>query len=252
MTVLVGVRCSDGVVIGADSMATSTAGVFPLVQLPANEKIQIFSDEIIVAATGAVGLSQRLMVHVEAAIQGNVFKNLKTSECIGNISQRFMQDCQKTAVPFNPQHGIGFGALLAATIKGEACLVEYDTRGFQPELKLGKLFFVSMGSGQTLAEPFLAFVARVLWKETVPTVDQAKFGVFWALHHAIRYAPGGVGGDIKLASLRQAEGKWKAQMIDTEEAGEYIAELEQHISEFATKRIEEAEAKKVPTPPPQQ
>jgi hypothetical protein len=43
------------------------------------------------------------------------------------------------------------------------------TYDFQPEIKRGKLFFVSMGSGQPLADPFLAFVKRVLWKDqTVP------------------------------------------------------------------------------------
>jgi hypothetical protein len=64
------------------------------------------------------------------------------------------------------------------------------TYDFQPEIKRGKLFFVSMGSGQPLADPFLAFVKRVLWKDQTPTVDAAKIGVYWALSHTIDCASG--------------------------------------------------------------
>jgi hypothetical protein len=42
VTVLVGVRCTDGVVIGADSIATSAMGQLPLIHLESEPKIQIF------------------------------------------------------------------------------------------------------------------------------------------------------------------------------------------------------------------
>ena len=55
MTILVGVKCTDGVVIGSDSIATSSAGPQPVMQIRSNDKIHIFRDKVIVAATGAVG-----------------------------------------------------------------------------------------------------------------------------------------------------------------------------------------------------
>lgn len=60
MTIIVGVRCTDGIVIGADSIATSAMGIQPLIHLQSNSKLHIFSDNVIVAATGAVGHTQRL------------------------------------------------------------------------------------------------------------------------------------------------------------------------------------------------
>jgi 20S proteasome alpha/beta subunit len=58
VTVLVGVRCSDGVVIGADGIATSSMGAAPLIHLEADPKIRLFSDTVIMATTGSVGYAQ--------------------------------------------------------------------------------------------------------------------------------------------------------------------------------------------------
>lgn len=222
-------------------------------QIPSNSKIRIFSDQVIVAATGAVGLSQRLDFHVEAAVKGSVFRNLKTLECATNISTRFLTDCQKSFVGSHPQFGgINFGAVLGALVENKPCLVEYATTDFQPEVKQGKLFFVSMGSGQSLADPFLAFISRVLWNNAIPTVKDAKFGVYWVLDHTIKLAPGGVGGPIKIAVLQSVDGKWKAEELpEIQEQAEYISELEAHIGSFAQKAIQNAQTSPIPGPPTQ-
>jgi hypothetical protein len=141
--------------------------------------------------------------------------------------------------------------MIAAIHGGQPFLVEYDTANFQPEIKEGKTFFVSMGSGQMLADPFLAFVARVMWGSTMPTVADAKFGVYWALKHAITLAPGGVGGPIVIATLEKNEANWvAAEMAENQELEQYIADLEQHIGAFARKSISEAPAAPIPVPEP--
>ena len=139
MTVLVGVKCTDGIVIGADSMATSTAGFRPVVQIPSNSKINLFNNNIIVAATGAVGLSQRLCQHVNDAVKGGVFTGSR-HDCITNLSRRVLMDFGNSFVQPNPQFGLGFGALVAAPIGGEPCLIEYGSTDFQPEVKEDRLF----------------------------------------------------------------------------------------------------------------
>lgn len=249
MTVVVGVRCVDGVVIGADSMATSSHGAQPLMQIETNNKIKI-SENVIVAPTGAVGFAQRLMSHVDAAIKGSVFKNLDWREGSTNIPRRFLEDLQKTFTQSHPQVGLGFGALMAATFKDVPYLIEYATTDFQPEVRDGSLFYASMGSGQPLADPFLAFVVRVLWKGEMPTVDIGKLGVHWVLDHAIRLAPGMVGAPIHLATLRKVDGKWVAEeLLDTSEGAQFVQLLEKHIAEFATGGIDAASGEKPPAPP---
>src|SRR5207244_4889228 len=109
--------------------------------------------------------------------------------------------------------GVNFGALLAMVVQDIPYLVEFDSVGFQPELKEGKHFYVTMGSGQVLADPFLAFIKRVLWKETMPDVERAKIGVYWELKHTCGQAVGMVGGDLKLGVLRKQGGDWKASVL---------------------------------------
>lgn len=73
MTVLVGVRCTDGVVIGADSAATSAAGNTHLLKL-ASDKIVIVGDRVIVAGTGQIGLGQRFADQVKQAHDAKLFQ----------------------------------------------------------------------------------------------------------------------------------------------------------------------------------
>jgi 20S proteasome alpha/beta subunit len=164
VTVLVGVRCTDGAVIGADSIATSSVGQMPLIQIQFDGKIRIFGERVIVATTGAIGFSQRLHQHVEAAVNGNVFRNFDTRRCTTNITSRFIGDLTESKVFNHPSEGIRFGALIAAACAEGPFLAEFATTDFQPEIKSPELFFVTMGSGQLLADPFIAFVSKVLWQ----------------------------------------------------------------------------------------
>jgi hypothetical protein len=248
VTVLVGVRCIDGVVIGSDSIATSSMGQFPLIHLQYDGKIEIFSESVIVATTGAIGYSQRLHYHVKEAIRGHVFKNYDSRECTNNISKRFLTELGNSMANWHPQEGVRFGALIAANLKDGPCLAEFGTNDFQPEIKGEKIFFVSMGSGQMLADPFLSFVSRVLWKGKMPTVDDGKLGVHWVLDHTIKLAPGKVGPPIRLATLRKLGEQWVAKEQDTQESAQYISELEGYIGKFMTAPIETAKPEPIPEP----
>jgi ATP-dependent protease HslVU (ClpYQ) peptidase subunit len=251
VTVLVGVRCSDGVVIGADSAATSSAGQFPVMDLPYDGKIRIFQDNIIVAASGPVGHCQRLHAHVEEAIAGGVFKMPKLRECIANISKRVLTDFQNSMVQMHPTEGLRFGALIATVHTNEPFLAEYSGINFQPEIKKDSLFFVSLGSGQILADPFLAFVSRVMWQNAIPTVEDATFGVYWVLDHTIKLASGKVRGPPHLVTLKKVDGAWVAKEQDTQEAAEYTTALEKYIGGFAPQGpIDAEQAEPIPQPKP--
>jgi len=249
VTVLVGVKCIDGVVIGADSMATSAMGPHPLVQLLSDDKIQQIGDRVILATTGSVGLGQRLKAIIEKHWESKGFTG-PCLQCMATISGNTVRAFHESGVPRNQQNGLGFGALLAAVVEDKPYLCEFGTLDFQPEIKQGRLFSVSMGSGQLLADPFLAFVSRVLWNNTLPNVDLAKIGVYWVLNHTIQYAPGGVGHPIKLGVVKKQSGKWTASVAeDTQEQDQFIAELESRIKCSPKDSIESAPASALPQPP---
>ena len=107
MTILVGVRCTNGAVIGADSMATSSIGQQRLIQILSDDKINIIDNKIIIACSGAVGLSQRFRAVVKAAWDPpkKLFQK-SCYECIREITRAALQDFEHTGVPrLPPQQG---------------------------------------------------------------------------------------------------------------------------------------------------
>lgn len=250
MTVLVGVRCTDGVVVGADSVATSAMGNNMLLQIQ-TDKLFIVGDRIIVAGTGSVGLGQRFHNVLQKAWSDKVFSK-PCWDCLRQLTTSALQDFGSTGVQQRPPIGIGFGALLAAPLDDKAQLVEFGSADLQPEMKDGKVHFVSMGSGQMLADPFVAFISRVLWKGEPPDVKAGMFGVYWALDHTIKYAPGGVGPPIKLAVLQRRKGQWNARLLEEDELQEqaqHIAQIEDRFGSRPAQAINEATVEPPPVPP---
>ncbi|HEY2009511.1 MAG TPA: hypothetical protein VGH23_11010 [Rhizomicrobium sp.] len=251
MTVIVGVRCSDGIVIGADSAATFAAGHQPLMKHD-SDKLQIVDNRLIIATTGSVGLAQRFRAVVDVANKHNIF----AKDCLAavtHLARETILNFQNTHIHRDAHMGWGLGAFVGGVFKDGVELVEFPWTDFQPEVKTGKLFFGSMGSGQMLADPFLSFVSRVMWQDKQPTVDVARFGVHWALSHTIDCAPGGVGHPIKLATLSQKGGQWGCRLLEEQELQEqaqYIQAIEEYMRNYAKTGIESAEAAPPPPPPP--
>ncbi len=248
MTVLVGVKCTDGVVIGADSSATSSAGRNPVVPVP-TDKLAVIGDRIILAGTGSVGLGQRFHNIVSHHWDQKEFQK-PCVECTKSLAANGIQDFQSTGVRQDQHQGFNYGALLGAIFDDRPHLIEFGLLDMQPEIRDGGLFFVSMGSGQLLADPFLAFISRVLWKNESPNVKQAIFGVYWALEHTIKYAPGGVGQPTKISVLQRVNGHWLAEVLSDDllaEQSQHIDTMEEHIAVYPSAMFEEAEEA---TPPP--
>jgi len=159
MTILIGVLCKDGAVVGTDSSATFGAGNLRTVEQKTS-KVHIIGDKVISAGTGQVGLGQRFDFVVES-----YYNQLK-----GNFDSKPYQEigrelCSLTLRNFGST-GVGgnqFGALLAFSASGKFHLCEFATQDFQPEFKTVDLWYVSMGSGQLIADPFLGLIRKIFW-----------------------------------------------------------------------------------------
>ncbi len=222
-----------------------------MVRLP-TDKLAIIGGKVIVAGSGAVGLGQRFQAFVQNAWDQGLFNDVAMN-CTLNLASSVVANFKATHVPLSSQMGWGYGALLAAPFGDGPALAEFGQIDFQPELKLGKLHFVTMGSGQVLADPFIAFISRVLWGGEAPDVRNALFGVYWALQHTIDCAPGGVGKPIRLATLQQVQGEWMARAIEEDELQEpaqHIAEIEKRIAAYPAEVFADATVEPPPQPPP--
>jgi hypothetical protein len=96
-----------------------------------------------------------------------------------------------------------------------------------PPEEIGKdLAFIAVGSGQPLADPFLAFLKRILWKGRKPTLPEGRFVAAWTIRHVSQTVFGLVGGPIQMASVSCKNGTPHVDLVDPAEHDTPIQEAE--------------------------
>lgn len=226
MTAIVGMLCSDGVVIGADSSSTFSTGRERTIEQP-SEKISIIDGRIIIAGTGQLGLGQRFVEVVSDVWNNEKFQGtplqIAKGLCVNGI-----QDFASTGASMGE-----YGALVAYPAEGKPCLCEFAITDFQPEMKTAdRIWYCSMGSGQNITDPFLAFMRNVFWTDgRQPNVREGVFATAWALEHVVDCNPGGVDGPISIAVLEVKKKNLSARRIKDEE----LSEIREHIDEAKTR-----------------
>jgi 20S proteasome alpha/beta subunit len=243
MTVLVGILCQDGVVIGSDSCATFVAGQMRTIEQRTVKKVRNIGTDVIIAGTGHVGLGQRFLdVVTKDRINGQYPRNNAIDVC-REISKKTTTDFSSTQADRNQ-----FGALMAFWSKEGPSLCEFQARDFQPELKNDEIWYVSMGSGQPITDPFLGFLRRVFWKDKRPRVKEAIFAVTWALEHTIDLNPGGINGPSQIGVLENKVARLltpdeiTAHVANTVGAQDYLAGYPNQLLNAAAKTLPPAPA----------
>lgn len=230
MTILIGVLCREGVVIGADSSATfGAAGGIRTIEQPCH-KLAIVAKTIIVAGTGQVGLGQRFVERVKEAWEPQKLFRGNPVEVSRKLAEIAVNDFASTrAIPGS------YGALVAFPLGEKFHLCEFASSDFQPELKVDPIWFSSMGSGQLIGDPFMALMREIFWGKGSPSLQDGIFAAVWALEHAVNVNAGGVNGPIEIAVLRREAGRSVAELLtedDLQEHRENIAEAKERLRDL--------------------
>jgi ATP-dependent protease HslVU (ClpYQ) peptidase subunit len=262
MTLVVGALCSDGVVIGADGAVTNgqTRNI--------GRKLSIFGDIAIVGASGPIGLSQRIVGEIRDLVEDGKLTEpttdaarLASLAAIGSglpqTPTKPWQAGQIIASAVRP-HILGeltagakakelFGeaivqsvvqsTLVALPISNAPCLITIGFLG-AAEIAQTERPFVSIGSGQQIADPFMLFLRRIFWNKRLPTVNEATFAVLWTLTHAIETNAGGVAEPIQIAALEHKGSEWRAREVPESEWDENLQTIgaaEEHLRAFKLK-----------------
>lgn len=252
MTAIVGVNCQEGVVIGSDSSATFEAGpgVRTIEHGPV-KKLFAVGDRIVYAHTGAVGLGQRFHEvitgmwndeipgtegDVNYSFDSDAHHERTAREISGYAINNFRRTRLGDFTDGNPQSShLGFGALVGFPASSGFELYEFDTHSFQPEWK-NDPWWCSMGSGQSITDPFLALMAESLFPDRRPKLEEGIFLSLWTLRHVIEFNTGGIDGPPRLAVLRQ--GSPAARLLDEDQISEHQSAVDQavdHLREFRSK-----------------
>ena len=263
MTLIVGIKCEDGVVVAADGAATLGSMGHQTARQPVRKLEIVAGASAIFALSGPVGLMQRLQAIVESSIHGKL-RGKKCSQIMTELRQDFWQVVSyEMNVAKVARDLIGNVALtdvisscvLAMPVEDAPCLFQFDQQ-CAPEQATANVPFVAIGSGQQTADPFLAFIRRTFWSDRLPNLAEGTFAAYWTVRHAIETMPGGVADPIQIAVLRQVDSKWRAVELRSEELQEhkeFLGAIEDHLRSF--KREVQPEAaepdpgSEIPEPP---
>jgi hypothetical protein len=125
--------------------------------------------------------------------------------------------------------------LVAVPISKLPCLFLFDHQ-LTPEEASGGIFFYSIGSGQGIADPFLAFLRRIFWPNNNPNLSDGIFAILWTLKHAIETIPGNVSDPKQIVVLEKRE-DWNVRELSEVELQEHylaINDAENTLREFKT------------------
>jgi len=237
VTLLVGIVCSDGVVIATDSFATYAQGIIPTIGQQSVTKVQRCGDTMIYAFTGPIGMAQVLSPAFDRLAKGSFTDALTTApvaDAMKTVATKVRDELKgflegaSAIAPLVGRETAGATVLCKSLVGvcwgGRPRLFQFDYSG-APEEVTDELCFVALGSGQNIADPFLAFLKRVLlWKNRVPTVAEARLVAAWTVHHVSHTNFGGVGGDLQLATLTLEKGKPQVNVI--EQPGEHYQKIQ--------------------------
>lgn len=224
MTLIVGIQCSDGVVMASDSAATLSTGAAATIGQQRVKKIINLSSSILYAATGSVGMSQLVSHAVSNIWKGRGAQFQQAGFLDGEVMKVLGSEIAQTVHPYlqtgalTRQLGIdGSGSLckslVALPVQKIPQLFCFDFGG-QPEMATAELPFMAVGSGQPIADPFLAFLKRLFWPNRVPTLAEGRLAAVWTIAHVTNTSPGGVGGDIQLWMLARGQAGQAPNMVE--------------------------------------
>jgi 20S proteasome alpha/beta subunit len=253
MTLIIGVRCKDGVA------TVTNIQMQPTIQTPVKKKLQVIAGQVVIGVSGNVGLGQRFAKELEASWGRKEFVGKGSLEASAIIRAAvWRQLAPEVEIARQAAGAFGQAAInnvltataVAIPVSDVPCLFQFDHQGLPCEATEDLPLF-AFGSGQMIADPFLAFLRRIFWRESFPTVAQAMLSTVWTLRHAILTNPGGVNNPIQIVTLRREGKGWCAKELQESEWGEHdqdIKDAEHALANFR-ELLRRAEAP-TPAPPP--
>jgi hypothetical protein len=207
------------------------------------KKLSQISDCVIIGTSGPVGLGQRFRGVMEDIWESKKLSGKKTHEAMLLLRTAFWAQAEpefnvaKSAVQLLGQKALE-GALsytlVALPLNKEPCLIQFDHQ-CAPEIATRHLPFIAIGSGQALADTFLAFLRRIFWSDRAPRITDGVLATIWSLGQAIRTNPGGVGNPIQIMTLQKTNGGMKVTELgepDFEEHRQAITAAEESLRNF--------------------
>jgi 20S proteasome alpha/beta subunit len=241
MTLIVGIKCTDGIVMCGDGALTSTIR-------QSSRKLSIIQPDILVGFAGALGLAQRqtgLMSRVlttENARQQIAGWSL--DQAMGELRVLFWpaieQEMKIAASALAEVAQVALNSAIVELMVALPCgnvpqLMRFNTAA-APEACTDMLDCFAIGSGRMMADPFLAFLKDSLYNGNPLSLADGRFIATLTMRHAIRTNPGGIADPIQMVVLEsQGAGGFSARELEQSELDEHERAADaffQHVGQY--------------------
>jgi 20S proteasome alpha/beta subunit len=243
MTLIVGIKCKDGIVMGADSAQTMHGYIHQ-----STKKLATIGKDLIIGSSGAGSIAHQLRWALDAASTSGfiVTKDLHSAanslkQSMLAVVQQNYQDCASLRqVSSNPPADPHSESLVALPVANQVRLLHFNHACSLIEIT-DDVCFGSIGSGTFAANPFLLLIKRTWWADNQPSVADGIIATVWALDHAIQTSSGGVAEPKQLITLTKDNRQWKAQEFSSDELVEHheiIERLEARLGETLREELD--------------
>src|SRR3989442_535746 len=237
--------------MAADGAATLGSLGTPTAQQKTVKKLHLLQGKIIVGTSGHIGLGQRLEAVIDDGYRENKFQG-RVETAMGTmrhllwkvVGPEFEIAAVAAKVVGSPVASMSAieAMMVALPLNRQPELIQFDQQ-CTPERASDDLPFIAIGSGQPIADPYLALLRRVLWPASgCPTIQDGIFSAVWTLRHAIETNTGGVADPIQVAILDKSDKEWGARELTSGDLTEHeaaVRDAERVVrawrSEFTTK-----------------
>lgn len=212
MTLIVGLKCTDGVVIGADGAATLGNQSANTIR-QTTRKLNVIPGKAVLGVSGHNGFSQIFTGALTEFLSQE--QQLPSWQLISEVAQVFegvaaplITAASRAAPIYGRRKAIGGAAtesLVAMSNAGELALIHIG-QTFLPALATDDLPFFAIGSGEAIADPFLAFLKKVYFPNGRVSLVDGTFAVYWTLAHACQTHHAGVTEPLQLIQLSRDAG----------------------------------------------
>jgi hypothetical protein len=189
-------------------------------------------DDLILACSGRAGLGRRFDEFVAAIRSDSRFQEWTGLATAKTICAEVVNDFASTGAEKGQ-----FGALLAFAACDGVQLCEFAPADLQPELKHAERCFALLGAGRPTAEPFAAFLRRVLFPDSLPTVPEGVFAATWILDYTLGSSSRTEPQPLRIAVLSEDDAELRplARRLTPEESREALATVrgaEKHLAAY--------------------
>lgn len=253
MTLIIGIKCQNGIIMGADGAATTSQGGLEIIR-EETTKLEIMDNAFIVGSAGDAGMSQQVKGELQKLWTNPVntengpahFSSLAPymaariihRQLWVNLLHAEMQIAVIAREVLGPKavERVKAETLLALPLNSGPCLLSFNDQTLPREATTDTPI-ITWGSGTLIADPFLAFLRRLFWPHGLPTVQEGIFSTLWALDHTIKTHPGGVAEPKQIVILEDAnQGQgtpdWKARQLSTVELNGHMDVIRAHEAEL--------------------